>query len=48
VGTVAGELAGVWLIPAARQGRLSAPLAACGFVPFLAVVALCRPRRVQA
>lgn len=35
VGTVAGELAGVWLIPAARRGSLTAPLAACGFVPFL-------------
>lgn len=35
LGTVAGELAGVWLIPVARRGRLSAPLAACGFVPFL-------------
>ncbi len=34
-GTVAGELAGIWLIPAARRGRLTAPLAACGFVPFL-------------
>lgn len=39
VGTVAGELAGVWLIPAARRGRLAAPLAACGFVPFLAFAA---------
>ncbi|WP_329234662.1 MFS transporter [Actinoallomurus sp. NBC_01490] len=33
VGTVLGELAGIWLIPAARRARLSAPLAACGFVP---------------
>lgn len=39
VGTVAGELAGVWLIPAARRGRLAAPLAACGFVPYLAFAA---------
>lgn len=46
VGTVAGELAGVWLIPAARRGRLTAPLAACGFVPFL-VFAL-RPPLVPA
>jgi predicted MFS family arabinose efflux permease len=35
VGTVAGELAGVWLIPATRRGRLTAPLAACGFMPFV-------------
>jgi hypothetical protein len=35
-GTVAGELAGIWLIPAARRARLTAPLAACGFVPLLA------------
>jgi hypothetical protein len=46
VGTVAGELAGIWLIPAARRGRLAAPLAACGFVPFL-VFAL-RPPLVPA
>jgi hypothetical protein len=46
VGTVTGELAGVWLIPAARRGRLAAPLAACGFVPFL-VFAL-RPPLVPA
>lgn len=46
VGTVAGELAGVWLIPAARRARLSAPLAACGFVPFLFFAA--RPPLVPA
>jgi hypothetical protein len=46
VGTVAGELAGVWLIPAARRARLTAPLAACGFVP-LAVFAA-RPPLVPA
>jgi hypothetical protein len=46
VGTVAGEVAGIWLIPAARRGRLAAPLAACGFVPFL-VFAL-RPPLVPA
>jgi hypothetical protein len=38
VGTVAGELAGVWLVPAARRGRLTTPLAACAFVPFLVFV----------
>jgi Major Facilitator Superfamily len=38
VGTVAGELAGVWLVPAARRGGLTTPLAACGFVPFLVFV----------
>jgi hypothetical protein len=37
-GTVAGELAGVWLIAAARRGALTTPLAACGFVPFLVFV----------
>jgi MFS family permease len=46
VGTVAGEVAGIWLIPAAWRGRLAAPLAACGFVPFL-VFAL-RPPLVPA
>jgi hypothetical protein len=40
-GTVVGELAGIWLIPAARRGGLTAPLAACGFVPLLAFA--CRP-----
>jgi hypothetical protein len=39
VGTVVGELAGVWLIPAARRARLSAPLAACGFVPLVCFAA---------
>jgi len=38
VGTVAGELAGICLIPAARRGRLTAPLAACGFLPLLGFV----------
>ena len=38
VGTVVGELAGIWLIPAARRGRLTAPLAACGFLPLLGFV----------
>jgi hypothetical protein len=38
VGTVAGELAGIYLIPAARRGRLTAPLAACGFLPLLGFV----------
>jgi hypothetical protein len=46
IGTVAGELAGVWLIPAARRARLSAPLAACGFVPLLLFSA--RPSLVPA
>jgi hypothetical protein len=46
LGTVAGELAGVWPVPAARRGRLVAPLAGCGFVPF-AVFAL-RPAMVAA
>jgi MFS family permease len=39
VGTVAGELAGIRLIPAAHRGRLAAPLAACGFLPLLAFAA---------
>lgn len=38
-GTVAGELAGLRLIPAARRGRLAAPLAACGLVPLLGFAA---------
>ncbi len=38
-GTVAGELTGLRLIPAARRGRLAAPLAACGFVPLLGFAA---------
>jgi hypothetical protein len=46
LGTVAGELAGVWLVPAARRGRLVAPLAGCVFVPF-AVFAL-RPAMIPA
>jgi hypothetical protein len=37
-GTVAGELAGVWLVAAARRGGLTTPLAACGFMPFLVFV----------
>lgn len=49
VGAVAGELAGVWLIPARLRGRLVAPLAACQFAfllgfaahpPFAAALAL--------
>jgi hypothetical protein len=39
VGTVVGELAGIWLIPARLRGRLVAPLAACGFVPLLCFAA---------
>jgi MFS transporter len=38
-GMVVGELAGIWLIPAARRARMSAPLAACGFVPYLVFAA---------
>lgn len=37
--TIAGEVAGVWLIPAARRRGLAAPLAAAGFVPLLAFAA---------
>lgn len=35
LGTFAGEIAGVWLIPAARRGAFTKPLAAALFVPFL-------------
>lgn len=35
LGTVVGELAGIWLIPVRLRGRLVAPLAACGFATLL-------------
>jgi hypothetical protein len=38
-GTVAGEVAGVWLLDQERQRRLLRPLAAAVFVPLLAFVA---------
>ncbi|MDN3355244.1 MFS transporter [Actinomadura sp. DC4] len=46
LGTVAGEVAGIYLIPAARRGRLTAPLAACGFLSLLAFAL--HPRLVPA
>ena len=38
VGVIAGDLAGVWLLSPDRQKRLIAPIAAAGFVPYLAFV----------
>jgi MFS family permease len=39
VGVIAGDLIGVWVLTADQQRRLIAPIAALGFVPYLAFVA---------
>lgn len=39
VGVIGGDLLGVWLLTARRQQRLIAPIAAVGFVPYLAFAA---------
>lgn len=38
LGVIAGDLLGVWLLSARQQQRLIAPIAALGFLPYLAFV----------